>query len=138
MWTPKTKSSKSCLLSSSTQMLERSDLLLDFVFAFLVCKFLGGEALLLLWLLGFLLDVLGLSTDGSMSTFVHSFNVVTVDAGLDEARKFAVVGLGIITLQLNHVVTNVDTKDAFTEHFSVEFLAGGIVTRESLLVVGNV
>jgi hypothetical protein len=79
-------------------------------------------------------------TDGSVSRLVHFLNLVASDASLDELGELTLEGLGVLVLQVLHVVGNMLTEDSLLVNLGVVLavLALTRVSGESSDGVGNV
>lgn len=100
------------------------------------------ERLLLPLLLGLLLsstlDLLeGVGTDLLVCLLVQLLQSISLDLVVDVALELGLVSLLIIIGKSLHVLSDVATEDVFAEGLGVELLGLDIVTRESVLGVGD-
>lgn len=86
--------------------------------------------------LGALLQRIG--TDGSMGLGVHLLNLVGRNAGLNEARKVALIRLLVLLSQLAHIVSNVSAHNVLAQNLSVALVLLLVVSGQALGAVGNV
>ena len=82
----------------------------------------------------------GVGADGGVSRLVHLLNLVAGDASLDELGELTLESLGVLVLQVLHVVGNVLTDDSLLVNLGVVLavLALTRVSGESSDGVGNV
>mmetsp|Transcript_46798 Transcript_46798/g.61926 ORF Transcript_46798/g.61926 Transcript_46798/m.61926 type:complete len:353 (-) Transcript_46798:12-1070(-) len=80
----------------------------------------------------------GVGTDGGVARLVHGLQAVSVDALLDVRREVRGVLLGLLLLQLPHVLGDVLAKDAVAVDVGVVLLVLPVVAREALLGVRDV
>mmetsp|Transcript_6418 Transcript_6418/g.11733 ORF Transcript_6418/g.11733 Transcript_6418/m.11733 type:complete len:276 (-) Transcript_6418:104-931(-) len=87
---------------------------------------------------GLLLTGAGILTDLLVNTLVKLLQTIGLNI-LGKVRGELLLVLGVIfLLEVLHVLTNVSTEDALTVHVRVVLLGVTVVTRESLLGMGDV
>lgn len=119
---------------------EGSDLLLDLVPPLLEVEASLGVALGLLASSRLLLlggDTDGVFTDLVVGLLVHLLNVIGLDTSGDELGELLLVLVIVFLLEVAHVVGNVTTIDVRAKDLSIQLLGLGIVTRETVLTVGD-
>lgn len=99
---------------------------------------LQGDGLPLLLGLLLTLNLLeGILTDGLVGLGVEVLETVSLDVVLNVLGELAVVALLIVIGEGLHVLGNVATVDVLAEGLGIQLLALHVVTRESLLGVGD-
>ena len=124
---------------------ERSDLFLDSLLLLFLGQLQGAVLLafslpLILALLLTLVLVLleGILTDGGVSLGVEFFQPVRLEVVVNVLAELRLVAFLIVVGQSLHVLSHMTTKDVLAEGVGIEFLAFLVVSRETLLVVGDV
>jgi hypothetical protein len=118
--------------------LEGGDALGEGSLALSLSKLLLVEALRLARELGGLLGVGGVLADSGMGSLVDLLQIIRVDLLLNEASELTLVGLGVLLLELLHVLSNVTTEDVLAENVSVELLILSVVTSKTASAVGDI
>ena len=77
-------------------------------------------------------------SDLVVDTLVKSIQVISTDVGLDVLGEVSLVLLGIFAFHGSHVFSHVSAHDVVSVSFGIEALGVRVVTRESLLRVGDV
>lgn len=90
---------------------------------------------------GSLTDNLGVGRVGSnvgVNSSPHLLKIIRSLTGLNVTGELLLVLFRVLGLEVLHVVGNVSSEDVLAEHGRVELLSLGVVTRETLVLVGDV